>query len=53
MDNNLHNFVFPSAPYGGVGASGLGSELGKQGLLAMTRTKNVMISLFPGGFKWY
>lgn len=50
---NLHNFVFPSAPYGGFGASGVGSELGKQGLLAMTRTKNVMISLFPGGFKWY
>lgn len=50
---NLHNFVFPSAPYGGLGASGVGSELGKQGLLAMTRTKNVMVSLFPGGFKWY
>jgi acyl-CoA reductase-like NAD-dependent aldehyde dehydrogenase len=50
---NLHNFVFPSAPYGGFGASGIGSELGKQGLLALTRTKNVMVSLFPGGFKWY
>lgn len=50
---NLHNFVFPSAPYGGYGASGLGRELGKQGLLALTRTKNVMVSLFPGGFRWY
>ncbi|MDD5705933.1 MAG: aldehyde dehydrogenase family protein [Kiritimatiellae bacterium] len=50
---NLHNFVVPSAPYGGFGASGVGSELGKQGLLALTRTKNVMVSLFPGGFKWY
>jgi len=50
---NLHNFVFPSAPYGGFGASGSGRELGKQGLLALTRTKNVMVSLFPGGFKWY
>ena len=50
---NLHNFVFPSAPYGGYGASGIGRELGKQGLLALTRTKNVMVSLFPGGFKWY
>ncbi|MEO5367742.1 MAG: aldehyde dehydrogenase family protein [Magnetococcus sp. WYHC-3] len=50
---NLHNFVFPSAPYGGFGASGIGSELGKQGLLALTRTKNVMVSLFPDGFKWY
>ncbi len=50
---NLHNFVFPSAPYGGYGASGIGRELGKQGMLALTRTKNVMVSLFPGGFKWY
>ncbi len=50
---NLHNFVLPSAPYGGFGASGIGLELGKQGLLALTRTKNVMISLFPDGFKWY
>jgi acyl-CoA reductase-like NAD-dependent aldehyde dehydrogenase len=50
---NLHNFVFPSAPYGGFGTSGVGSELGKQGLLALTKTKNVMVSLFPGGFKWY
>jgi acyl-CoA reductase-like NAD-dependent aldehyde dehydrogenase len=50
---NLHNFVFPSAPYGGVGKSGVGSELGKEGVLALTRTKNVMISLFPDGFAWY
>lgn len=50
---NLHNFVFPSAPYGGYGASGVGSELGKEGMLALTRTKNVMVSMFPQGFRWY
>jgi len=50
---NLHNFVFPSAPYGGYGASGMGLELGREGALALTRTKNVMVSMFPGGFKWY
>lgn len=50
---NLHNFVMPSAPYGGFGSSGIGLELGKEGLLALTRTKNVMISLYPDGFKWY
>jgi len=50
---NLHNFVFPSAPYGGRKASGLGSELGKEGVLALTRVKNVMINMFPEGFKWY
>ena len=50
---NLHNFVFPSAPYGGYKASGVGSELGKEGVLAQTRIKNVMVSMFPDGFVWY
>ena len=50
---NLHNFVFPSAPYTGYKCSGVGSELGKEGVIALTRPKNVMVSLFPGGFKWY
>ena len=50
---NLHNFVFPSAPYPTCGASGVGFELGKEGVLALTRIKNVMISLFPDGFAWY
>lgn len=50
---NLHNFVFPSAPYGGFKASGVGSELGREGMLAMTRIKNVMVSMFPEGFRWY
>jgi acyl-CoA reductase-like NAD-dependent aldehyde dehydrogenase len=50
---NLHNFVFPCGPYGGYKSSGLGRELGREGVMALTRTKNVMVSLFPGGFKWY
>ena len=50
---NLHNFVFPSAPYGGYKASGVGSELGKEGVLAQTRIKNVMVSMFSEGFVWY
>jgi len=50
---NLHNFVFPSAPYGGYKASGVGSELGREGVLAQTRIKNVMVSMFPDGFVWY
>ena len=51
--SNLHNFVFPCAPYGGYKESGVGRELGREGLYALTQTKNIMISLFPGGFKWY
>jgi acyl-CoA reductase-like NAD-dependent aldehyde dehydrogenase len=50
---NLHNFVFPSGPYGGYKESGIGRELGREGLLALTQTKSVMISLFEPGFKWY
>ena len=50
---NLHNFVFPTAPYAGYKASGVGSELGRDGVLALTRTKSVMVSLFQGGFQWY
>ena len=50
---NLHNFVFPSAPYPTCGSSGVGFELGKEGVLALTRIKNVMVSLFPDGFAWY
>ncbi|HPS52316.1 MAG TPA: aldehyde dehydrogenase family protein [Phycisphaerae bacterium] len=50
---NLHNFLFPAAPYCGFKASGVGGELGKQSLIAMTKTKNVMINLMQDTFKWY
>jgi len=50
---NLHNFVFPSGPYGGYKDSGIGRELGREGLLSLTQTKTVMVSLFEPGFKWY
>ncbi len=50
---NLHNFVLPMAPYGGYKDSGLGRELGRQGLYELTQLKNVMVSMMEGGFVWY
>jgi acyl-CoA reductase-like NAD-dependent aldehyde dehydrogenase len=50
---NLHNFVMPMGPYGGYKDSGIGRELGMEGLKELTQVKNVMISLYEEGFKWY
>lgn len=50
---NLHNFVLPMAPYGGYKESGIGRELGKEGVFSLTKTKNVMVSLMKNTFKWY
>lgn len=50
---NTHNFVFNQAPYGGVKQSGIGRELGREGLDAYTEVKNVITWLGEEGFKWY
>lgn len=50
---NVHNFVFSTAPYGGYKLSGLGRELGRQGLEAFLETKNVMVWLGEAPFTWY
>lgn len=50
---NIHNFVFNSAPYGGYKQSGLGRELGREGLEAYTEVKNVITWTAPAAFKWY
>lgn len=50
---NVHNFVFSQAPYGGYKQSGLGRELGREGLLAYTETKNVIAWLGEQPFAWY
>ena len=50
---NVHNFVFSQAPYGGYKQSGIGRELGREGLLAYTETKNVIAWLADEPFAWY
>lgn len=49
---NIHNFVFNSAPYGGYKQSGIGRELGREGLEHYTEVKNV-ITWIAEPFKWY
>jgi acyl-CoA reductase-like NAD-dependent aldehyde dehydrogenase len=48
---NIHNFVFFQAPYGGVKQSGIGRELGREGLEMYTEVKNVITYL--DSFNWY
>ncbi len=50
---NTHNFVFNNAPYGGFKESGLGRELGREGLEAYTEVKNVISWVGETGFNWY
>ena len=50
---NIHNFVYAQAPYGGFKESGVGRELGREGLLAYTEVKNVITWVDKDAFKWY
>ncbi len=50
---NIANFVMSNAPYGGYGLSGLGRELGKEGLEMYMQTKNVISYLDANPFSWY
>jgi acyl-CoA reductase-like NAD-dependent aldehyde dehydrogenase len=50
---NVHNFVFNNAPYGGFKQSGIGRELGHEGLDAYSEVKNVITWLAPEPLKWY
>jgi aldehyde dehydrogenase (NAD+) len=49
---NVHNFVFNNAPYGGYRQSGIGRELGREGLEHYTEVKNVITWIGADPFKW-
>lgn len=50
---NCYNPTFNEAPWGGYKMSGLGRELGVQGLEEYMETKQVNINLNPGPLGWY
>ena len=50
---NLYGPVFDQAPWGGYKQSGIGRELGPQGLEEYTEIKQININLAPGPVGWF
>jgi acyl-CoA reductase-like NAD-dependent aldehyde dehydrogenase len=50
---NIHNFLMAPAPYCGWKHSGMGGELGKEGLEMYMKTKNVLAYIDKTPFNWY
>src|SRR4029079_6496802 len=49
-DVNCNTSLFPQAPFGGYKASGVGKELGMEGLVHNTELKSVFVSPQPQAF---
>eukprot|EP00924_Labyrinthula_sp_SR-Ha-C_P007050 augustus_masked-scaffold_8-processed-gene-8.4-mRNA-1 protein AED:0.00 eAED:0.00 QI:0/-1/0/1/-1/1/1/0/527 len=50
---NDHHKNDPSSPWGGMGASGLGRENGKEAFLQYSQTRSVVMNLQKGDFDWF
>jgi betaine-aldehyde dehydrogenase len=50
--NDFHPY-FPQAPWGGFKRSGIGRELGREGLVEYTETKHVATNLAPEPSGWF
>ena len=50
---NCYNPTYNEAPWGGYKMSGIGRELGEQGLDEYMETKQININLNPGLLGWY
>ncbi|SFM34974.1 betaine-aldehyde dehydrogenase [Gracilibacillus orientalis] len=50
---NEFNLYFPQAPWGGFKQSGIGRELGRQGLEEYTETKHILQNVKPEPLHWF
>jgi betaine-aldehyde dehydrogenase len=50
---NTYNRVYNDVPFGGLGRSGYGRDLGTQAMAQYTQIKNVCLSYEPGSDKWF
>jgi acyl-CoA reductase-like NAD-dependent aldehyde dehydrogenase len=50
---NIHNYLVSQAPYCGWKHSGMGGELGKEGIEMYMKTKNVLAYIDKAPFNWY
>ncbi len=50
---NDHHRLDPASPWGGVGDSGIGRELGTESFYDHFQTKSIMLPTTDGPFDWY